>query len=128
MEYLFVDAVFESLRRHGVKEALLVAWCIASDGRKHLLQLAVGNKKSQAYWTEFFRHMLDRGMRLPTTVTSDGAPGLIRPSWCASRPASGSGAGFTGWATSAPSCPTRPPARSWPTSTPCATWATLDAA
>jgi transposase-like protein len=39
VEYLFVDAIFESLRRHGAKEALLVAWCIASDGRKHLLHL-----------------------------------------------------------------------------------------
>jgi putative transposase len=77
VEYLFVDAVFEALRRHGAKEALLVAWCIASDGRKHLLHLAVGNKESQACWTEFFRSMLSRGLRLPTTVTSDGAPGLI---------------------------------------------------
>jgi putative transposase len=77
VEYLFVDAIFESLRRHGAKEALLVAWCIASDGRKHLLHLAVGNKESQACWTESFGNMLHRGMRLPTTVTSDGAPGLI---------------------------------------------------
>src|SRR5919202_4463916 len=77
VEYLFVDAIFESLRRHGAKEALLVAWCIASDGRKHLLHLAVGNKQSQACWTEFFRSMLGRGLRAPTTVTSDGAPGLI---------------------------------------------------
>jgi putative transposase len=78
VEYLFVDAIFESLRRHGAKEALLVAWCIASDGRKHLLHLAVGNKESQACWTEFFRSMLARGLRLPTTITSDGAPGLIK--------------------------------------------------
>jgi putative transposase len=77
VEYLFVDAVFESLRRHGAKEALLVAWCIASDGRKHLVHLTVGNKESQACWTEFFRGMLARGLRLPTTITSDGAPGLI---------------------------------------------------
>jgi transposase-like protein len=54
VEYLFVDAVFESLRRHGAKEAVLVCWCITSDGRKHLLHLAVGNKESQACWTEFF--------------------------------------------------------------------------
>jgi hypothetical protein len=78
VEYLFVDAVFESLRRHGAKEALLVAWCIASDGHKHLLHLAVGNKESQACWSEFFRNLLGRGMRMPTTVTSDGAPGLIK--------------------------------------------------
>ena len=78
VEYLFVDAVFESLRRHGAKEALLVAWCIDSDGRKHLLHLAVGNKESEACWTEFFRSMLGRGLRMPTTVTSDGAPGLVK--------------------------------------------------
>lgn len=77
VEYLFVDAIFESLRRYGAKEALLVAWCIDSDGRKHLLHLAVGNKESEACWTGFFRNLLERGMRRPTTVTSDGAPGLI---------------------------------------------------
>ena len=77
VEYLFVDAVFEALRRHGAKEALLVCWCIDSDGRKHLLHLAVGNKESEACWTEFFRNMLARGLRMPTTITSDGAPGLV---------------------------------------------------
>ncbi len=51
VEYLFADAVFESLRRHGAKEALLVCWSNASDGRKHLLHLAVGNKESEACWT-----------------------------------------------------------------------------
>src|SRR5215212_9249157 len=78
LEYLFVDAVFESLRRHGAKEALLVGWGIAADGGKHLLHLAVGNKESEACWTEFFRHLLGRGLRLPTTITSDGAPGLVK--------------------------------------------------
>jgi transposase-like protein len=78
VEYLFVDAVFEALRRHGAKEALLVAWCIDSDGRKHLLHLAVGNKESEVCWTGFFRSMLERSLRMPTTATSDGAPGLIR--------------------------------------------------
>ena len=74
VEYLFVEAIFESLRRHGANEALLVAWCIASDGRKHLLHLAVGNKESQACWTEFVRSMLDRNMRLPTT-----SPPMVHP-------------------------------------------------
>jgi putative transposase len=78
LEYLFVDAVFESLRRHGAKEALLVGWGIAADGGKHLLHLAVGNKESEACWTDFFRSMLSRGLRLPTTITSDGAPGLVK--------------------------------------------------
>ena len=77
VQYLFVDAVFEALRRHGAKEALLVGWCIDSDGRKHLLHVAIGNKESEACWTEFFRSMIGRGLRMPTTVTSDGAPGLV---------------------------------------------------
>jgi hypothetical protein len=55
-----------------------VAWCIDSEGRKHLLHLAVGNKESEACWAEFCRHMVSRGLKEPTTVTSDGAPGLIK--------------------------------------------------
>jgi putative transposase len=78
VEYLFCDAIFESLRRQGAKEALLVAWCIDSDGRKHLLHLAVGNKESEAAWTDFFRNMIGRNLRPPTTVTTDGAPGMIK--------------------------------------------------
>jgi putative transposase len=78
VEYLFCDAIFESLRRQGAKEALLVAWCIDTEGRKHLLHLAVGNKESEAAWTGFFRDMVARGLRLPTTVTTDGAPGMIK--------------------------------------------------
>jgi putative transposase len=78
VEYFFCDAIFESLRRQGAKEALLVAWCIDSEGRKHLLHLAVGNKESEAAWTGFFRDMIGRGLRLPTTVTTDGAPGMIK--------------------------------------------------
>jgi len=54
-----------------------VAWGIDSEGRKHLLHLAVGNKESEECWTDFFRNLLERGLRRPTTVTSDGAPGLI---------------------------------------------------
>lgn len=78
VQYLFVDAVYESLRRHGAKEGILCAWCITAEGRKMLLHLGVGNKESEACWTEFFRDMIGRGLRMPTSVTSDGAPGLIQ--------------------------------------------------
>lgn len=78
VEYLFVDAVYESLRRYGAKEGILCAWAITTEGRKVLLHLAVGNKESEACWTEFFHDMIGRGLRSPTSVTSDGAPGLIQ--------------------------------------------------
>ncbi len=63
LEYLFVDGIYESLRRHGVKEAVLAAWGVDTDGRKHLLHLAVGNKESEDWGVEFFRHMVARGLR-----------------------------------------------------------------
>ena len=78
VEYLFLDAVYESLRRQGnVKEALLCAWGICRDGRKVLLHLALGNKESTSAWREFIRDMQQRGLPTPTLITSDGAPALI---------------------------------------------------
>lgn len=77
--YLFVDAIYESLRlQGGPKEALLCAWGICADGRKVLLHLALGNKESHADWLDFLRGMVARGLRPPLTMTSDGAPGLLR--------------------------------------------------
>jgi len=77
--YLFVDAVYESLRRQGgPKEALLCAWGICRDGRRVLLHLALGNKESHADWLDFLRELVGRGLGPPLTMTSDGAPGLLR--------------------------------------------------
>jgi transposase-like protein len=78
VEYVFLDAVYESLRElAGLKEAVLVAWGICRDGRKVLLHMGLGNKESLDAWREFIRDMASRGLRAPTLVTSDGAPGLI---------------------------------------------------
>lgn len=78
VEYLFLDAVYESLRRVGnVKEALLCAWGICRDGRKVLLHLDLGNKESSSAWREFVYDMQRRGLPVPTLVCSDGAPALI---------------------------------------------------
>ena len=77
--YLFLDAVFESLRQQGGgKEGLLCAWAICTDGRKVLLHLALGNQESYENWQGFLRDMLGRGLRAPVMVTTDGAPGLMR--------------------------------------------------
>ena len=77
--YLFLDAVYESLRRQGGgKEAVLCAWAICSDGRRVLLHLALGNQESYEDWREFLRDLVGRGLGVPLTMTSDGAPGLLR--------------------------------------------------
>jgi transposase-like protein len=79
VEYLFLDAVYESLRQQGGgKEGLMCAWAICADGRKVMLHLALGNKESYANWLEFLRDMVKRGLQTPVLVTTDGAPGLMR--------------------------------------------------
>jgi putative transposase len=79
VEYLFLDAVYESLRQQGGgKEGVLCAWAICADGRKVMLHLALGNKESYPNWLEFLRDMVKRGLQTPVLVTTDGAPGLIR--------------------------------------------------
>lgn len=77
--YLFVDAVYESLRQQAdCKEAVLVCWGICEDGRKVLLHLALGNKESYECWRDFFQSMKKRHLATPITLTTDGAPGLLR--------------------------------------------------
>jgi transposase-like protein len=79
LECLFLDAIYESLRlQGGRKEAVLCAWGILRDGRKILLHLALGNKENLDAWLDILRNMVERGLRLPVSVTSDGAPGLVR--------------------------------------------------
>lgn len=76
--YLFADAVHESLKRQGCTQAVLVTWGILRDGSKVLLHMSLGNKESHDAWLEHFRSLVSRGMPTPLTVTSDGAPGLIK--------------------------------------------------
>ena len=79
LEYLFLDAIYETLRQQGgVQEALLCAWGLLRDGRKVLLHLALGQQERYQCWLEFLRNLVARGLRVPLTITSDGAPGLLR--------------------------------------------------
>ena len=77
--YLFADAVHESLKQQaGCTQAVLVSWGILRDGSKVLLHMSLGNKESGDSWLEHFRSLVSRGMLTPLTVTSDGAPGLVK--------------------------------------------------
>ena len=79
VEYLFLDGVYESLRRlAGMKEGVLVAWGICRNGQKVLLHMALGNKENYSSWQDFIRDIQARGLQAPVLVTTDGAPGLTR--------------------------------------------------
>jgi putative transposase len=77
LECLYLDAIYEALRlRAGIKEAVLCAWGVLRDGRKVLLHMTLGNKESFDAWLEMIRNMVSRGLRVPLSITADGAPGL----------------------------------------------------
>lgn len=79
IEYLFLDAIYESLRlQGGPAEGLLCAWAILADGRKVLLHLTLGSRESYDCWLTMLRDMVRRGLQPPVSITSDGAPGLLR--------------------------------------------------
>lgn len=73
--YLFVDGVYEAVRRFTGNRALLCAWGICSDGTKRMIHIAAVESESQASWEMFFEDMLERGLRQPLLVVSDGGKG-----------------------------------------------------
>lgn len=76
--YLFIDAVYEPLRRWGSKTGVLCAWAICVDGRKVLLSLSTANSESYASCLEVLRDLVKRGVQTPVTITTDGAAGLTK--------------------------------------------------
>src|SRR5262250_222164 len=76
--YLFIDTVYEPLRRWGQKTGVLCVWAICEDGRKVLLSLSTTNSESYESCLEVLRGLVKRGMQTPVTITTDGAAGLTK--------------------------------------------------
>lgn len=76
--YLFMDAVYEPLRRWGSKTGVCCVWAICVDGRKVLLTLSTANSESYESCLEVLRDLVKRGLQTPVTITTDGAPGLTK--------------------------------------------------
>lgn len=75
--YLFLDAVYLRMRSTDEPaEGVLVAWGMTVDGRKVLLGLQLGSRESYTDWLDFARDLTRRGLRCPTLVVADGAPGI----------------------------------------------------
>lgn len=75
--YLFLDGVHEAVRRYTNGQALTCAWAICSDGTKQLLHIAPYQSESNEAWSAFCQDLIDRGLRQPLLVISDGAPAII---------------------------------------------------
>ena len=76
--YLFIDTVYEPLRRWGQKTGVLCVWAICEDGRKVLLSLSTTNSESFESCRDVLRGLVKRGLRPPATITTDGAVGLTQ--------------------------------------------------
>lgn len=76
--YLFIDTVYEPLRRWGQKPGVLCVWAICEDGRKVLLRRSTANSESVESCREVLRDLVKRGLRPPATITTDGAIGLTQ--------------------------------------------------
>ena len=74
--YLFADGVYESIRSYTSNQAILCSWGICSNGTKILIHVSAVQSESTEAWTVFFEDLLNRGLRQPLLVISDGARGI----------------------------------------------------
>src|SRR5688500_5056210 len=62
--YLFLDAKVEKVRDGGrvVNKALVIAHGVHETGRREILGLDVGEAETEAFWTDFLRALVKRGL------------------------------------------------------------------
>jgi Transposase, Mutator family len=76
--YLFLDAKMEKVRDGGrvVAKALVVAHAVHETGRREILSIDVGEAETEAFWTEFLRGLVKRGLTGVQLAISDAHAGL----------------------------------------------------
>jgi putative transposase len=76
--YLWLDAKVEKVRAGGRVEhrALVVAYGVDATGQREVLGLDVGAAETEAFWREFLRSLVRRGLRGVQLVVSDAHEGL----------------------------------------------------
>jgi putative transposase len=76
--YLFLDAKVEKVRDGGrvVNKALVIAHGVHETGRREILSIDVGEAETEAFWTEFLRGLVARGLVGVQLANSDAHAGL----------------------------------------------------
>src|SRR5215207_4055981 len=76
--YLFLDAKVEKVRDGGrvVTKALVIAHGVHESGRREILGLDVGEAETEAFWTDFLRDLVGRGLIGVQLAISDAHAGL----------------------------------------------------
>ena len=76
--YLFVDAKVEKVRAGGrvARKCVVVAHAVHETGRREIIGLDVGAAETEAFWREFLRSLVARGLVGVQLAISDAHPGL----------------------------------------------------
>jgi transposase-like protein len=76
--YLFVDAKIEKVRDGGrvQRKAVVVAHAVHESGRREIIGLDIGAAETEAFWTEFLRSLVARGLLGVQLAISDAHEGL----------------------------------------------------
>jgi putative transposase len=76
--YLFVDAKVEKVRDGGrvVRKCVVIAHGVHETGRREIIGLDVGEAETEAFWREFLRSLVKRGLVGVQLTISDAHPGL----------------------------------------------------
>jgi len=76
--YVFVDAKIEKVRDGGrvTRKCVVIAHAVHETGRREIIGLDVGAAETEAFWTEFLRSLVARGLVGVQLAISDAHPGL----------------------------------------------------
>jgi len=76
--YLWLDAVYEKVREGGqVKSrAVVLAIGVTAEGHRQVLGIEVGNTESEAFWRDFLRSLVRRGLKGVELAISDAHVGI----------------------------------------------------
>src|SRR5204862_645236 len=76
--YRWLDAKVEKVRDGGrvVAKAVVIAYGVHETGRREILGFDVGEAETEAFWTDFLRSLLARGLAGTQLVVSDAHEGL----------------------------------------------------
>ena len=76
--YIWFDATYEKVREGGriVSQAVVIAVGVRETGEKCILGVAVGASETEAFWLQFCRSLLARGLQGVQLVISDAHQGL----------------------------------------------------
>ena len=76
--YVYLDALYPKVRLNHrvVSVALVIAIGIQEDGRRTILGFEVGAAETEAFWSEFLRSLVSRGLNGVQLVISDAHEGL----------------------------------------------------